>query len=97
MTTSGPIADRCGRPKATDIVEKVAAWLVQFSCQKIDISDRPTNRSRTPVKGKKTPQNLPTEPASDFFNSIDPLPPVVQPTASAVFKGGAAIHPDTNI
>jgi hypothetical protein len=58
------------RLSPADTVEKVAAWLFHFSCTKIDISDRPTNRPRTPVKGKKTPSNLATETASDFFNSI---------------------------
>jgi hypothetical protein len=53
-----------------DTVEKVAAWRFQFSYAKIDLSDRPTSRSRVPVKGKKTPENLATETASDFFNTI---------------------------
>ncbi|MFM0158628.1 hypothetical protein [Paraburkholderia sediminicola] len=53
-----------------DTVEKVAAWLFQFARKKIDLSDRPANRSRTVVKGKKTPENLATETNSDFFNSI---------------------------
>ncbi|MGF6852849.1 hypothetical protein [Paraburkholderia sp. CI3] len=38
--------------------------------EKIDLSDRPTGRSRLPVKGKKTPENLLREKVSDFFNSI---------------------------
>ncbi|MFM0040771.1 hypothetical protein [Paraburkholderia sediminicola] len=53
-----------------DSVEKVAAWPFQFTRKKIDLSDRPTTRSRTVVKGKKTPENLATETDSDFFNSI---------------------------
>jgi hypothetical protein len=53
-----------------DTVEKVAALLFQFARKKIDLSDRSTNRSRTPVKGKTTPENLAIETDSDFFNSI---------------------------
>lgn len=53
-----------------DTVEKVAARFFQFSRAKIDLSDRPTNRSRMPVNGKKTPENLATKMASDFFNTI---------------------------
>ncbi|MEW9583789.1 hypothetical protein [Paraburkholderia sp. DGU8] len=61
------------RLRSADTVEKVEAWLFQFARNKIDLSDRPANRSRTPVKGKKTPENLATETVSDIFNSIDPL------------------------
>jgi hypothetical protein len=57
-----------------DTVEKVAAGLFQFPLQKIGLSDRTTNRSRTPVKGKKTPENLARTTVSDFFNSIGRLP-----------------------
>jgi hypothetical protein len=37
-----------------DAVEKVAARRFQFAGEKTDLSDRPTNRSRLSVKGKKT-------------------------------------------
>ncbi|MBB4516018.1 hypothetical protein [Paraburkholderia fungorum] len=53
-----------------DGVEKVASWFLQSARDEIDLSDRPTNRSRVPGKGKKTPENLPTETDSNFFNSI---------------------------
>jgi hypothetical protein len=53
-----------------DTVEKVAAWLLQFAREKNDLSDRPTNRSRAPVKGKKIPANLTKKTVSDFFNTI---------------------------
>jgi hypothetical protein len=39
-----------------DAVEKVAARRFQSAGEKIDLSDRPTNRSRTSVKDKKTPE-----------------------------------------
>jgi hypothetical protein len=60
----------------SDTVEKVAGRLLHFSREKIDLSDRPTTRPRMPVKGKKTPENLAEEMASDFFNSIDYGPDV---------------------
>ncbi|MFM0515481.1 hypothetical protein, partial [Paraburkholderia sp. RL17-373-BIF-A] len=50
--------------------EKVATWLLQSASKKIDLSDRPTSRSRAPVKGKKTHESLARETVSDFFNSI---------------------------
>ena len=53
-----------------DTVEKIAAQLCQLSCVKIDLLHRPTDRSRTLVKGTRTPENLTTETASDFFNGI---------------------------
>jgi len=59
---------RLGKPLT---FEKVAALLFQFARKKIDLSDRPTSRSRTPVKGERTPKNLATETDSDFFNSIE--------------------------
>lgn len=40
-----------------DTVEKVAAWPLQFARKKVDLSDRPTNCSRAPVKGNETPEN----------------------------------------
>jgi hypothetical protein len=55
-----------------DILEKIAAWFFQFPGEKSDLSDRPTNRSRTPVKGRKNSENLVRTTVSDFFNSIDP-------------------------
>jgi hypothetical protein len=58
------------RPLPEDTVEKVAAWFFQFARKKIDRSDRPAKRSRTPVKGKKTPETLAAETDRDFFNSI---------------------------
>jgi hypothetical protein len=60
---------------SADAVEKVAARRVQSAVEKIDLLDRPTNRSRTPVKGKKTHENLARKMASDFFNSIGQLQP----------------------
>ncbi|MFM0256671.1 hypothetical protein, partial [Paraburkholderia sediminicola] len=53
-----------------DAVEKVAALLSQIAGEKNDLLDRPTNRWRTQVKGRKTPKNLVRETVSDFFNSI---------------------------
>jgi hypothetical protein len=55
-----------------DAVEKVAARRFQSAGEKIDLSDRPTNRSRTSAKGKKTPENPMRETVRDFFNSISP-------------------------
>jgi hypothetical protein len=60
----------CSVRSTFDTVEKVAAWFSQLSCAKIDLADGPTNRSRVPAKGTKTPENLATERVSDFFNSI---------------------------
>ncbi|MEA3083187.1 MAG: hypothetical protein QOC89_884 [Paraburkholderia sp.] len=60
--------DRC----TLNTVEKVALRVFQFARKKADLLDWPTNRSRAPVKGKKTFQKLPTETDSDFFNSIMP-------------------------
>jgi hypothetical protein len=57
-----------------DTVEKVAASLLQSTSKKIDLSDRPTSRSRASVKGKKTPENLMRETVIDFFNSIGRIP-----------------------
>ncbi|MGF6780392.1 hypothetical protein [Paraburkholderia sp. GAS334] len=57
-------------PLFEDTVEKVAAWLFQFARKKIDLSDRLADRSRVPVKGKRTPEEVTTEMDSDFFNSI---------------------------
>jgi hypothetical protein len=68
------------RLRSADTVEKVAERLFQFSCVKIDLSDRPTTRARTLVKGKKTPENLTTETASDFFNSIGHILPFSERT-----------------
>jgi hypothetical protein len=48
----------------------------QIAGEKIDLSDRPTNRWRTPVKGKKTPEILVRETVTDFFNSIDRVLPI---------------------
>jgi hypothetical protein len=53
-----------------DAVEKFAARRFQPAGEKIDLSDRRTNRSRTLGKGKKAPANLARETVSDFFNSI---------------------------
>jgi hypothetical protein len=58
------------RQQSADTVEKVAASLLQSTSKKIDLSDRPTSRSRASVKGKKTPENLMRETVIDFFNSI---------------------------
>jgi hypothetical protein len=52
-----------------DAVEKVAALLSQIAGEKNDPLDRPTNRWRTPVKGRKTPKNLLRETVSDFFKA----------------------------
>jgi hypothetical protein len=41
-----------------DSVEKVAARAFQSASEKIDLSDRLTNRSETSVKGERTPENL---------------------------------------
>jgi hypothetical protein len=35
-----------GFPRSADTVENVAVWLFQFPREKIDLSDRPTSRSR---------------------------------------------------
>jgi hypothetical protein len=52
-------------------VEKVAAWFLRSGREKIDLSDRPINRSRMLVKGKRPPENLLRKTVSDFFNSIN--------------------------
>ncbi|ANB76470.1 hypothetical protein AYM40_30115 [Paraburkholderia phytofirmans OLGA172] len=77
-------ANNAHEPVSADCVEKVAAWLFQFSRKKIDLSDRPTNRSRAPVKGTKTPGNLAIETDSDFFNSIGKLPPFASSCCFAI-------------
>jgi hypothetical protein len=61
------ISGGCERSGCAETVEKVAAGLFQFRLQKIGLSDRPANRSRTPVKDKKTPENLARTTVSDFF------------------------------
>ena len=68
-----PLAER---QVLADTVEKVALWFLQSAREKNDLSDRPTNRSRAPVEGKKTPANLAKKTVSDFFNSIGRLLPV---------------------
>jgi len=52
------------------LLKKSLLRFFQSAGEKIDLSDRPTSRSRTQVKGKKTPENLVMEAVSDFFNSI---------------------------
>jgi len=59
-----------------DAVEKVAARRLQSTGEKIDLSDRPTNRSRTSVKGKKTSENFARKSVGDFFNTIRWKPPL---------------------
>jgi hypothetical protein len=49
------------------LLKKIAARRFQFVDEKDDLSDRSTNRSRTSVKGKETPQNLAGTTVSDFF------------------------------
>lgn len=65
------------RQHATDSVEKVGPRFFRLPCEKIDLSDRPTNRSRASVKGKRTPENLARKTVDDFFNTIDPKGTVV--------------------
>jgi hypothetical protein len=69
-----------------DAVEKVAVWLFQFVRKKIDLSDQPTNRSRTSRKGEKTTENRARETVSDSFNSIGRLPPLTDRSESLHFR-----------
>jgi len=46
----------CERHASADVVEKVAARLFQFARRKIDLSDRPTNRSRTRSRVRRPPK-----------------------------------------
>ncbi|CAB3809027.1 hypothetical protein LMG28614_06938 [Paraburkholderia ultramafica] len=79
---------RCSfeRPFMADAVEKVAVWLFQFVRKKIDLSDQPTNRSRTSRKGEKTTENRAGETVSDSFNSIGRLPPLTDRSESLHFR-----------
>jgi hypothetical protein len=54
---------------STDSVENVDPRFFRFPCKKVDLSDRPTNRSRASVKGKKTPENLARKTVDDFFSA----------------------------
>jgi hypothetical protein len=74
---------RALRQLPNDAVEKVAARRFQSAGEKIDLSDRPTNRSRTSVKDKKTPENLARKSVSDFFNSIELEGPLEEPSRAA--------------
>jgi hypothetical protein len=63
---------RLQRQQPADSVEKVAVWFSRSARKKIDLSDRPINRSRMPVKGKKAPENLARKTVSDFFKQNRP-------------------------
>jgi hypothetical protein len=80
---------------APDAVEKVAALRFQISGEKNDLSDRPANRWRTPVKGKKTLENLVRVTVSDFFTSIGRTLPRAISICDARFAipQSAARHP----
>jgi hypothetical protein len=56
-----------------DTVEKVAPWIFELGRKKIDLSDRPTNRSRTPVKGKKAPERPPDRDGQRLFQQYPQL------------------------
>jgi hypothetical protein len=53
-------------PLPGDTVEKVAARRFHTAGEKIDLSDGPTNRSRTSVEGKRTPKNLARKRSATF-------------------------------
>jgi hypothetical protein len=73
------------RPLMADAVEKFAARRFQPAGEKIDLSHRPTNRSRTWVKGKTTPENLVRRTVNDFFQQHRPV--AVRPRSRDVPPG----------
>jgi hypothetical protein len=58
-----------------DSVEKLAARCIRPARKKVDLSDRPTSRSRASVRGKATPENLLESAVAEFFNTIRPYRP----------------------
>lgn len=77
MSLAGRLRPIAVRQRPAKVVEEVAALLIQLAGEKIDLSDRPINRSRTLAKGKTTPDNLTRETVNYFFNSIGHLLPCV--------------------
>jgi hypothetical protein len=92
----GLIVDELGldveRPKLADSVEKLSVRRLLINGRKNDLLDRATNRSRTSVRGKATPQNLARSLVQEFFNRIGRVPPHAAKawsTSCAMLRGSA--------
>lgn len=83
----GMISDARTRPWSAYCVEKRAARRLRTTREKIDFSDRSTNRLRASIKGKRAPENLARSIINEFFNTIGQNRPLATLRRVAASKG----------